>query len=120
MDKIRVCFWSTTFQADIFSFAYYLSLNEQFDVVVVLEDIDKYKQEPIYTLQPITCNMLDKNDKNTLSYLKKFEPHLTIIDNHFPSKNFSSHIFNIWHSYGWKGPQDKKEFKGIYKNIRTR
>ncbi len=120
MDKrIRVCIWATTFQADIFTFTRYLCAHEDYEVIVAMDDIEKFKNEPVWQLMPVECRMLDKSDKKTIKTLRSFAPHVTIIDNHPPPKKFSPYLFNIWHSWGWKGPQDKKEFKHVFKLIKS-
>ncbi len=118
-DRVRVCIWATTFQADIFTFTRYLCAHDDYEVILAMDNIEKYKSEPIWQLMPVECRILDKSDKKTIKTLKSFAPHVTIIDNHPPPKKISPYLFNIWHSWGWKGPQDKKELKHVFKLIKS-
>ena len=62
--------------------------------------------------------MLDKQASDTVRRAQDFAPHLTIVDNQFPPKRLSPKLFVLWHGFGWKGPNDKKEFAKKHRHIR--
>ena len=116
--KIKVVFWTTTFQADVWALARYMCKDERFEPVVVLENRDGYMQEPIQQLAPFECPLWDQGDSDIFKRIKAFAPDVTVVDNHFPKKRLSSYLFVLWHGFGWKGPNDVKEFSSVHKNIK--
>ncbi|MBN2527928.1 MAG: CDP-glycerol glycerophosphotransferase family protein [Deltaproteobacteria bacterium] len=115
---IKVVLWTTTFQADILALARYMCRDARFEPLVVLQDKEAFLKEPIQKLLPVTCPMLERDDKDTLKQIKAFHPHVTVVDNHFPPKKLSQKLFVLWHGFGWKGPNDVPEFATIHKSIK--
>lgn len=119
MKKIRVCLWATTLQANIWSLSKYLAEHDRFEVVVVTEDAKKWHTEPIAQVIPPTYTVMEKNDPDTLRYLQTdFKPLVTVVDNHYPPKKLSPFLINVWHGFGWKGPEDRKAFNTVFKNVK--
>ena len=118
IEKIRICVWATTFQADILTLTRFLIADERFEVLVAIEDPDLFRDEPIQKLLPIRCQLVDRAQKASIKIIKSFKPHLTIVDNHFPPSRLSPALFVLWHGFGWKGPNDRKEFAQVYKAIK--
>jgi hypothetical protein len=119
MDRpIRVCFWATALQANVFSLAQHLSASPQFKVVVAALNVKQYLLEPINRLYPLQCQILDRSDRNTLKYLRRFQADVTVVDNHYPPEPLSPLLANVWHGFGWRGPEDKSQFKEIYRSIK--
>ena len=115
---IKVVFWTTTFQADILSLARFMCQDNRFEPLVVVEDKKAFLEEPIQKLLPVTCPMLDRDDRDTLRQIKAFRPTVSIVDNHFPPRKLSPYLFVLWHGFGWKGPNDIPEFSTIHKAIK--
>ena len=119
MEKIRVCLWATTLQANIWSLAKYLSQDEKFEIVVVTEGAERWRSEPITTVFPPMFEVLDKNASETLRFLKnEFHPQVTVVDNHYPPSKLSPFLINVWHGFGWKGPEDRAAFNTVFKNVK--
>lgn len=118
MKKIKVCLWATTLQANIYTFARYLAERDECEVVVVTEDVDGYKNEPINLLAPINAPILDKNDSATDKFLKEFNADVTVVDNHYPKKKISDNIVVLWHGFGWKGPENRKDFDSVFSEVK--
>jgi hypothetical protein len=118
MERIRVCLWATTFQGDLLTFTRYLCASEDFEPIVVMDDPRRFEREPIQRLLPVRCRLLDKNDRGTLNEVKRYSPHVTVVDNHFPPARLSPALFVLWHGFGWKGPNDRREFASVYRDIR--
>jgi hypothetical protein len=116
--KIKVCFWTTTFQADVAALARFMCNDARFDPVVVLEQRDNYLNEPIQKLLPVTCPLWEQSDPDIFKKIKSFDPRVTVVDNHFPPKKLSPYLFVLWHGLGWKGPNDVKEFASVHKSIK--
>lgn len=115
---LRVCFWTTTFQADVWALARYMCNDERFEPLVVVEDKVGFLREPIQQMLPVSCLLLDKDAGDTLRRAREFAPDVTIVDNQFPKKQLSPKLFVLWHGFGWKGPNDVKEFSKKHKHIR--
>ena len=119
MDQpIKVCFWVTALQANVFSLAHYLSASPRFEVVVAAVNVSHYQKEPINRLYPLPCRLLERDDKNTLKFLERFQADVTVVDNHYPPAPLSRLLVNVWHGFGWRGPEDKSQFKEVYRSIR--
>lgn len=115
---LRVCLWTTTFQADVLSLTRYLCADERFEPLVVLQDRDAFLREPVQELLPLSCPLLEREASNTLPAVRRFDPQVTVVDNHFPPKRLSACLFVLWHGFGWKGPNDIKEFAQVHRSIR--
>ena len=115
---VKVCFWTTTFQADVLALARYMCKDERFEPLVVVEDRAGFLLQPIQKLLPVSCQLLEKNAPDTIPRVRDFAPHVTIVDNQFPKKKLSPKLFVLWHGFGWKGPNDIREFSRIHKRIK--
>ena len=116
--RLKVCFWTTTFQADVWALTRYMCKDERFEPLVVVENRAGFLREPIQQLLPISCQLLDKDAKDTVRRAQDFAPDVTIVDNLFPKKKLSPKVFVLWHGFGWKGPNDIKEFSRKHKHIK--
>lgn len=115
---MKVCFWTTTFQADVLALARWMCADDRFEPIVALESPTAFEKEPIQQLLPVSCPLLDRDAGDVLDRIRDFAPDVTVVDNHFPPKRLSEHLFVLWHGFGWKGPNDVKEFGAIHKAIR--
>lgn len=100
--SMRVCFWSTTFQADNQAFAYYLSEQPGVDVVVAMHKPDLYAREAIHEVIPFRGRFLDAEAPRTRREIEAFAPDVVIIDNHLPSFPIARRLFVLWHGFGWR------------------
>jgi hypothetical protein len=115
---IRVCLWATTIQANIYSLARYLAAHrDRFEPIVVLPDLKQYEQEPIWSLGRPDCLMLDHDAPDCLDRIEALRPQVTVVDNHYPPRKLSPSLLNVWHGFGWKGPEDKQQFADVYAHI---
>ncbi|MDX9720172.1 MAG: hypothetical protein RBU37_05465 [Myxococcota bacterium] len=115
----RVVFWSTSFQADVWSLAMYLAARPEFELKVAMHHAKRYLDEPLAKLAPPPFELLERDDSSTLKAIRAFAPHVVIVDNHFPPKKLAPALFVLWHGFGWKGPNDRKEFASVYKAIKS-
>lgn len=119
MDRpIKVCFWATTLQANIFSLAHYMSSAPRFEAVAAVPNRRAYLQEPINQVYPLPCQLLERDDPQTWKHLQRFAADVTVVDNHYPPARLSPLLVNVWHGFGWRGPEDRVRFKETFRSIR--
>jgi len=117
-EVVRVLFWTTTFQADNLALVRHLCTRRDFRVVVVTENRAALDSEPVHILLPLPCEIWDRGDLLLEAKVRWFAPHVTVVDNHFPKRRYSTKLFVLWHGFGWKGPNDMAEFSEVHKAIR--
>ncbi len=115
---IRVLFWSTSFQADVWSLAMHLAQDPGFFVQVALDDARTYRGEPLGRLASPPFLLLERQDPASRRAIRAFAPDVVVVDNHFPKRRLAPALFVLWHGFGWKGPNDKVEFKSVYRAIK--
>jgi len=103
---MRICFWATTFQADNQALACHLAAQEGFEVLVVLDDPDRYRAQPVERILPFKGELADRR-KKLRSWLRlvKFDPDVLIVDNKLPPYYLlyrPEKLFVLWHGYGWR------------------
>lgn len=99
---MRICFWSTSFQADNQALASYLSRQAGVEVLVALDDPDRYAREPVTGLLPLTSQLLDRRAPASLDAIRSFDPDCLIVDNHLPKRRLARRLYVLWHGYGWR------------------
>lgn len=99
---MRICFWSTSFQADNQALASYLSRQPGVDVLVALDDPERYLSEPVAALLPPPGQLLDRRSPATLDAIRSFAPDCLIVDNHLPRRRLARRLYVLWHGYGWR------------------
>lgn len=102
MTALKICFWSTSFQADNQALATYLAQDDGFEVVVALDDPAAYRSAPVNRLLPFKGRWLDRRDPATLAAVRAFAPDILIVDNHLPKERLAPRIFVLWHGFGWR------------------
>ena len=112
---MNVLIKASTFGADLFWFTYYLDQIPGVQIKVILSDPDKFREEGIYKHFPLKAELIEHNLKNYFFRSKGFKPDLTILDNFkAPIISPSSKGLMLWHGFGWKGPNDVKEFFWVH------
>jgi hypothetical protein len=115
---LKVCLWATTFQANIYSVAKYLaSRPDTFSVLAVLDACDRYLAEPIQQLAPAGCTLLDRADPDMEDKLAAFAPAVLVVDNHYPRARLAPALVNVWHGFGWRGPEDRDAFESVFRDV---
>lgn len=103
---MRICFWATTFQADSQALACHLAAQGQHEVLVVLDDPDRYRAQPVEQLLPFRGELADRRNK-LRSWLRfvMFNPDVLIVDNKVPPYYLlyrPKRMLVLWHGYGWR------------------
>jgi hypothetical protein len=98
----KVCFWATSFQADNQALAHYLAAVPGFEVVVALDQPERYLREPVCRLIPFRGRLLDREARSTAKTLKQFGPDIFVFDNHLPPFALAPRCLALWHGFGWR------------------
>lgn len=99
---MKICFWATSFQADNQAFASYLAAQPGIEVVVALDDPERYRQEPVWKVLPFPGRLLDRRASSTANEIEGYGPDCLIVDNHLPKRRLAPRIYVLWHGYGWR------------------
>ena len=99
---MRICFWTTSFQADNQALASYLSRQPGVEVLVALDEPETYRGEAVSELLPIRARFLDRQGRDTPAEIEAFAPDCLIVDNHLPKQRLAEHLYVLWHGYGWR------------------
>lgn len=99
---VKICFWSTSFQADNQALATYLTGLPNVEVWVAMDDPAGYVAEPVNALLPLRARLLDRRENTTLQEVKAWSPEVLIVDNHLPSEALCERVFVLWHGFGWR------------------
>jgi hypothetical protein len=95
-----------------------LDRDPRFEPLVALDRPEDYAEEPIQRLLPLRCPTVDRQARDASKLIEAFAPEVVIVDNHFPAVRLAPRLFVLWHGFGWRGPNDRKEFAEVYKSIR--
>ncbi len=116
---LKILVWATTFGADLWSFTRWLDQRSDVQVKVVMGDPRRFKREGVARLFPLERTQLIKRRKlHDVTGVPLFNPDVTIIDNHVPLRAQSDKAFVLWHGFGWKGPNDRHEWKMFHAQLR--
>lgn len=102
MSALKICFWSTSFQADNQALATYLAQRDDFAVLVALDDPEAYRAAPVNRLLPFAGRWLDRRDPATPAAVRAFAPDVLVVDNHLPKERLAPKVFVLWHGFGWR------------------
>jgi len=99
---MKICFWATSFQSDNQALALHLSRQPGVEVVVALDDPDRYRREAVWQLLPFGGTLLDRRQSSTLAAIEALSPDCLIVDNHLPKRRLAPRLYVLWHGYGWR------------------
>lgn len=99
---MKIGFWATSFQADNQALASYLSRQPGVEVVVALDDPERYRQEAVWSQLPFEGRLLDRREASTLASLEGLGLDCLIVDNHLPKRRLAPRLYVLWHGYGWR------------------
>lgn len=116
---MKVLVWATSFGADLWSFTRWLDARSDVEVRVVLADPAAYTREGVAQLFPLRARLYRRNWLHQVLAAPGFRPDVTLLDNHVPMRGPSRKGFVLWHGFGWKGPNDRKEFRVLHAQLRN-
>ena len=114
---MRILVWATTFGADLLSSTRYLEAQPGVEVKVVLADPDGFRREPIAKLMPVRSELVRRRGHSHVLGVPFFRPDVTVLDNRVPLRATSRAGFVLWHGFGWKGPNDRQEFRVLHRQL---
>ncbi|MGM0577789.1 MAG: CDP-glycerol glycerophosphotransferase family protein [Myxococcota bacterium] len=115
---MRILVWATTFGADLLSFTRYLDRRSDTQVKVVMGDPKLYRRQGVSELFPVQADLVRRRGLHDVAGVPFFRPHVTILDNRVPLRATSPKGMVLWHGFGWKGPNDRKEFRALHMQLR--
>lgn len=118
MSHRRILIWATTLGADLWSLTRWLSERDDHDVRVVLKDPEGFLREGVASLFPLRAKLVRRGPIQNVLGIPGFNPHITVLDNRVPLRGTSDKGFVLWHGFGWKGPNDRDEFKVLHAQLR--
>lgn len=116
---MKVLIYATTFGADLWAFTHWLDQQGDVEIRVLLSDPEAFKSEGITELFPLSVELSKRKWHHALFGLNGFDPDVTIMDNRIPLFAPSPKGFVLWHGFGWKGPNDEREFRFLHFSIRN-
>ena len=99
---MKICFWSTSFQADNQALACYLANRPEFDVIAAVDHPDAYRDDAVWRILPFNGQLLDRQSRKTRREISKFGADVVIVDNHLPSFSIAPRVLVLWHGFGWR------------------
>lgn len=114
---MKVLVWATTFGADLLSLTRYLEEQPGIEIKVVLKDRDVFLRDAVTKLFPIASELVERSIAVQARGVPGFAPDVTIFDNECPAPGKSRAGFALWHGFGWKGPNDRKEMRPLHLQI---
>lgn len=118
-ERMKVLMWATTFNADLWSVTRSLSLRDDVDVRVVMPDPAIYHASGVAKLFPLgKAQLVKRTLVNDVLGIPGFKPDVTILDNRIPFRATSKKALMLWHGLGWKGPNDRAEFRMLHSQLR--
>jgi CDP-Glycerol:Poly(glycerophosphate) glycerophosphotransferase len=115
---MKVLIWATTFGADLWSFTRYLDQQPGVEVKVVMKKPARFLNEPIAKLFPLKAEIVERTAATMALGISGYQPDVTVFDNEVPPPGKSRVGMALWHGFGWKGPNDVKEMRPLYWQIR--
>jgi hypothetical protein len=99
---LRICLWSSGFQADSQALAHHLGLQPDIALTIAMPEPERYAAEPVNRILPIRARIVDRNAKGLARALRKAGFDLLIVDNHLPDEAIAPRLFVLWHGFGWR------------------
>jgi hypothetical protein len=117
--RLKVLMWATSFGADIWSLTRYLARRDDVEVRVALPNPEAWSAEGVAKLFPLgDVPLVKRGPLHELIGVPGFRPDVTVFDNRIPLRATSPTGRMIWHGLGWKGPNDRAEFRVLHGQLR--
>ena len=116
---MKILVWATTFGADLWSLTRYLDQRSDVTLKVVMKDPKTFSKEGVASLFPLRSSLLKRRKVHDVAGVPFFKPDITIIDNRVPLRASSPKGFVLWHGFGWKGPNDRREFRVLHGQLKA-
>lgn len=115
---MKILIWATSFGADLWCLARYLDERPDVQLKILLPDPEVFLRDGIARLYPLKAEIIRRRFYHHVTCVSAFTPDVTIMDNWIPYHAPSPKGFILWHGFGWKGPNDIKEFAHLHRSIK--
>ncbi len=99
---LRICLWSSGFQADSQALAHHLGEQPDVALTIAMDQPARYAADPITRILPIRARLVDRGEKGVARRLRQEGFDLLIVDNHLPDEAIAPRLFVLWHGFGWR------------------
>ncbi|MBN2803310.1 MAG: CDP-glycerol glycerophosphotransferase family protein [Deltaproteobacteria bacterium] len=113
---MKICFWASTFQADIQAMACHLANKEENEVLVALKNPEQYKQQPVEKILPFKGEIIQRDTFKAWWRLMRFNPDILVVDNHLPHYR-PKRMYVLWHGYGWRMDHPERMRRNMSKRV---
>lgn len=114
---MRILVWATTFGADLWSLVRHLDARDDVRVRVIMERPERFLKEGVAELFPLRSPVRPRRAWSALVGEPGFRPDVVVMDNRIPVRPLAPSGLMLWHGYGWKGPQDRREMAVAHSQI---
>lgn len=111
---MKILIWATSFGADLWGLARYLDGREDVQLKVVMTDPVRFLRQGIAELHPLKADIVARRLHHHLFGIRGFHPDVVIMDNRVPYRPPAKKGLMLWHGFGWKGPNDVREFAYLH------
>jgi len=94
---MKICIWSTSFQADTLALAIAMDRDPDIELLVVAPGLDAYLDEPIARFAPLDCRLLERYGEGTEAAIRAFDADVFVADNHIPKFLAGRKFLYHWH-----------------------
>lgn len=94
---MKICIWTTSFQADTLALAIALDRDPEIELLVVAASLDAYLNEPIARFSPLSCTLLDRSKDDHETEVRAFDADVFFADNHIPKYPAGKKMIYHWH-----------------------
>ncbi|MGA1867796.1 MAG: CDP-glycerol glycerophosphotransferase family protein [bacterium] len=115
---MNILIWATTFGGDLWSLTKYLDKRDDTTIKLFVDNPKIYNKEGVASLFPLKAEIFKRHRFLNYYQIPFYKPDVTIIDNRVPFRIISPKGFVLWHGFGWKGPNDLKEFKNVHLQLK--
>ena len=115
---MNILVYATTFGADLWAFTHFVDQIPGVTIKVSLKHKERFLKEGIYQLYPLKAELVERTVFHWFRGISGFKPDVTISDTDFPLIKTSPNLLMLWHGFGWKGPNDEKEFRWLHRFLR--
>lgn len=116
---MKILVWATTFGADLSSLTRHLEQQPGVELKVVLKHKDVFLRDAVTKLYPVSSELVERTLGVQARGVPGFRPDITVFDNEVPAPGKSKAGFALWHGFGWKGPNDRKEMRPLHLQIKV-
>ena len=113
---MKVCIWSSSFQADTLALALALDQDPSVELLVVTKNRAAIVSEPIFRVRPVQSTILDRDLDDYESVVRKFQADIVFADNHLPDFPVPNKFLYHWHGLPLK-IRPAKDLRAFHRHV---